>query len=83
MELTTIRDLENILLTAMNTPTITVKQVAEETGITPTCLYKWKRGENRISPDKADAILNWLKETKPEVLEAATMIYYKGGYKNG
>ena len=83
MELTTIRDLENILLTAMNTPTITVKQVAEETGITPTCLYKWKRGENRISPDKADVILNWLKETKPEVLEAAAMIYYKGGYSNG
>ena len=83
MDLTTFRELENILLTAMNTPTITVKQVAEETGIKPTCLYKWKRGENRISPDKADAILNWLKETKPEVLDAATMIYYKGGYSNG
>lgn len=83
MELTTIKDLENILLTAMKTPTITIKQVAEATGITPTCLYKWRRGENRISPDKADIILNWLKETKPEVLEAATTIYFKGGYSNG
>lgn len=83
MELTTIRDLENILLTAMKTPTITVKQVAEGTGITPTCLYKWRSGENRISPDKADIILKWLKETKPEVLEAATTIYFKGGYSNG
>lgn len=60
MELTTIRDLENILLTAMKTPTITIKQVAEATGITPTCLYKWRRGENRISPDKADLLLIWL-----------------------
>ena len=83
MQLTTFKELENILLTAMNTPTITIKQVAEETGITQTCLYKWRRGENRISPDKADILLNWFKTVKPEVLEAATIIYSKGGYGNG
>ena len=83
MELTTFRDLENILLTAMETPTITIKQVSQETGITASCLYKWCRRENHISPQKADIILNWLKEAKPQVLEAAINIYNKGGYQNG
>ena len=83
MELTTFQDLENILLTAMETPTMTIKQVSNETGITASCLYKWVRRENHISPQKADIILNWLKETKPQVLEAAINIYNKGGYQNG
>lgn len=75
MELTTFRELENILLTAMKTPTMSIKYVAQETGITPTCLYKWTRGENRISPDKADVLLIWLQQCRPDVLIAAETIY--------
>ncbi len=83
MELTTFKDLENILLTAMETPTMSIKEVSKETGIGASCLYKWVRRENHINPQKADIILNWLKEAKPQVLEAAITIYNKGGYQNG
>lgn len=83
MELTTFEELENILLTAMETPTMTIKQVSQETGIKASCLYKWVRRENHISPQKADIILNWLKQDKPQVLEAAISIYRQGGYQNG
>ena len=81
MELTTFKELENILLTAMKTPTISIRYVAEETGIGKSCLYHWTRRENHISPDKADIILNWLKDKRPDVLEAAISIYRQGGYK--
>lgn len=80
MDLTTFRELENILLLAMKTPTITIKYVAQETGIGASCLYKWTRGENRISPDKADILLNWLKDVRPDILDAAISVYNKGGY---
>lgn len=59
MNLITFKELENILLTAMETPTIKIKQVSAETGIGASCLYKWVRRENRISPDKADILLKW------------------------
>ena len=81
MELTTFRELEQILLTAMKTPTMSIKYVSQETGLGQSGLYKWVRGENRISPDKADIILIWLQQCRPDVLEAAIRIYEKGGYK--
>lgn len=82
MNLITFRELEKILLTAMKTPTMSIKYVSQETGIGQSGLYKWVNGYNRISPDNADTLLNWLKDVRPDVLEAAICIYSKGGYKD-
>ena len=82
MNLITFRELENILLTAMKTPTMSIKYVSQQTGLGTSGLYKWVNGYNRISPDNADILLNWLKDCRQDVLEAAISIYNKGGYKN-
>ena len=82
MELTTFKELENILLTAMKTPSMSIKYVSQETGIGKSGLYKWVNGQNHISPENADILLNWLKDVRPDILEAAICIYSKGGYKN-
>ncbi len=82
MNLITFRELENILLTAMKTPTMSIKYVSRETGIGQSGLYKWVNGYNRISPDNADILLNWLKDVRPDVLEAAILIYTKGANGN-
>ena len=79
MNLITFRELENILLTAMKTPTMSIKYVSQETGIGQSGLYKWVNGYNRISPDNADTLLNWLKDVRPDVLEAAIIVYQRGG----
>ena len=78
MNLITFRELENILLTAMKTPTMSIKYVSQETGLGASGLYKWVNGYNHISPDNADTLLNWLKDVRPDVLEAAIIIYERG-----
>ena len=82
MDLITFRELEQILLTAMKTPTMSIKYVSEQLGIGASGLYKWVNGYNRISPDKADLLLIWLQQSRPDVLEAAISIYKNGGYNN-
>ena len=75
MDLITFKELEKLLLLAIKTPTMSIKYVSQETGIGLSGLYKWVRGENRISPDNADILLNWLKDVRPDVLIAAESIY--------
>lgn len=80
MNLTSFKELENILLYAIKMPTIKIKNVAAETGIGLSGLYKWSRGENRISPDNADILLKWFNDCRPDALIAAeTFLKYKGG----
>lgn len=62
----------------MRTPTMSIKYVSQETGIGQSGLYKWVSGYNRISPDNADILLNWLKDVRPDVLQAAIIIYKRG-----
>lgn len=79
MELTTFKDLEQILLLAIKMPTIKIKSVAQQTGIGVSGLYKWCQGQNRISPDNADLLLKWFKDCRPDVLEAAETLFKMGG----
>lgn len=79
MELTTFKELEQILLYAIKMPTIKIKYVAEETGLGLNGLYKWSRGENRISPDNADCLLRWFKDCRPDILIAAETLYKQRG----
>ena len=75
MKLTSFRELEQILLYAIKMPTIKIKYVAAETGIGLSGLYKWSRGENRISPDNADILLQWFMDCRPDALIAAETFY--------
>lgn len=82
MKLTTFKELEQILLYAIKMPTIKIKNVAAETGIGLSGLYKWSQGQNRISPDNADILLNWFKDCRPDILEAAETLYKIRGENN-
>ena len=75
MELTAFKDIEQILLYAIKMPTITIKQVAQETNIGLSGLYKFSRGENHISPKNADCLLEWFKLNHPDILLAAEQLY--------
>lgn len=79
MELTAFKDLEQILLYAIKMPTIKIKSVANQTGIGLNGLYKWSRGENRISPNNADILLNWFKDCRPDLLIAAETLFKQRG----
>lgn len=79
MELTTYREIEEILLYAIKMPTIKIKSVSEQTGLNLNMLYKWSRGERRIKPDNADRLLIWFRDCRPDILEAAQTLYKKRG----
>lgn len=79
MKITSFTDLEKILLCAAKMPTITIKQLSKETGLGLSGLYKWSRGTSRLSAERADLILKWFEDNRPDILEAAVVLYNKGG----
>ena len=77
--------LNELLQTAIGLPGRTVKDIAAATGILPNTLYKWKTsGKAHLSPSKADRLLLYFIQNKPERLEFADLLqtgtaihYYK------
>ena len=70
--------LEQILLIAARLPTMGLKYVSQETGININTLYHWSCGKRHISAANADIILNWLRDCRPDALEAAVILYERG-----
>jgi len=71
---TTFAELENLLLTAINLPGSSIKDIAAATGIKANTLYKWKTTPVHLSPDKADRLLLYFLEREPERLELAEKV---------
>jgi transposase-like protein len=71
---TTFAELENLLLTAINLPGSSIKDIAAATGIKANTLYKWKTTPVHLSPDKADRLLLYFLEHEPERLELAEKV---------
>ena len=71
---TTFAELETLLLTAINLPGSTIKEIASTTGIKANTLYKWKTTPNHLSPEKADRLLLYFMENEPERLELAEKV---------
>lgn len=82
MEIMTFKDIEQILLIAIKMPTMTIKRVAEGTGLKASGLYKWSSGRSRISPEHADIIISWLNDCRPDILIAAKTIFENRGKEN-
>lgn len=79
MKLMTFNEIEQILLIAIRMPTMTIKRVAEGTGLKASGLYKWSSGRSRISPEHADIIISWLNDCRPDILIAAKTIFDNRG----
>ena len=77
-------DTEALLLTAIELPGNSIKEIAAATGILPNTLYKWKSsGKTHLSPQKADKLLLYFIQNEPERLDfaesiqAGTLLDYK------
>ena len=71
----TYKEIEQILLAALKMPTITIKSISRETGLNVKSLYNWTCGRTHISPAIADIIIEFLRDCRPDVLEAACSFY--------
>lgn len=71
--------IEQILLIAARLPSMGLNYVAQETGININTLYKYSNGTNHFSAKNADIMLNWLKDCRPDALEAAIILYNRSG----
>ena len=70
----TFAEQETLLLTAINLPGSTIKEIASTTGIKANTLYKWKTTPNHLSPEKAGRLLLYFMENEPERLELAEKV---------
>jgi len=67
----TFAEMEAILLTAMQLPGRSIKEISTATGIKDNTLYKWKTTEAHLSPQKADKLLLFFMENEPLRLKLA------------
>ena len=75
MKYTTFAELERLLLTTINMPGSSIKDIASATGMKANTLYKWNCGAMRFSPDNIDKLLLYFQEHEPERLDRAEMVY--------
>ena len=71
---TTFAELETLLLTAINLPGSTIKEIAAATGMKANTLYKWKTTPVHLSPEKADKLLLYFIEHEPTRIELAELV---------
>ncbi len=70
----TFAETESLLKVALLLSQNTVKQIAEECGIKPNTLYKWRTTDVHLSPAKADALLKYFIEKEPQAIIAAYVL---------
>ncbi|MBR6817194.1 MAG: hypothetical protein IKM86_01135 [Acidaminococcaceae bacterium] len=71
----TFAEMEALLLTAIELPGSSIKEIAAATDIKPNTLYKWKSNENaHLSPQKADALLLYFINHEPDRLAMAELV---------
>lgn len=73
----TYQQIEDILKIAVKLPSMSIKYVAQETGLNAKGLYNWSSGASHIGPQRADIIIQWLNDCRPDVLPAAIKQYNK------
>ena len=71
----TYKQIEDILLIAVKLPSMSIKYVAQETGLNAKGLYNWSSGQSHLGPQRADIIIQWLNDCRPDVLPAAIGTY--------
>ena len=67
----TFAEMEAILLTAIELPGTSIKDISAATGIKVNTLYKWKTTKAHLSPQKADKLLLYFMLNEPMRLRLA------------
>ena len=70
----TFAEMETLLLTTINMPGSSIKDISAATGIKANTLYKWKTTPVHLSPDKTDRLLLFFLEYEPERLELSEKV---------
>lgn len=73
----TYQQIEDILKIAVKLPSMSIKYVAQETRLNAKGLYAWSSGARHLGPQRADIIIQWLNDCRPDVLPAAIKQYNK------
>lgn len=71
---TTFAELETLLLSTVNLPGSSIKDIAMATDIKANTLYKWKTTSVHLSPEKADILLLYFIEHEPDRIELAELV---------
>ena len=68
---------EDLLELAISLSKNSVKQIAEESGIMASTIYKWKVTENRhLTPQNSETLLRYFIEKEPQAIIAAYAANY-------
>ena len=70
----TFAETESLLLTAVKLSNNSIKQIAVETGIKSSTLYKWVSTDVHLSPQKADTLLIYFRKNEPFTLLLAEIV---------
>ena len=70
----TFAEMESLLITAINLPGSSIKDIAAATGIKANTIYKWKTTPVHLSPEKADKLLLYFIEHEPDRLELTELV---------
>ncbi len=65
---------EVLLLTAIGLPGRNIKQIAADSGVKASTIYKWKTSKTHLSPTKMDKLLIYFMQNEPERLQFADLI---------
>ncbi len=82
MILPTYSQIEEILLIAAKMPSVGIKYLSQETGLNANGLYNWSSGRCHLGPRRADVIIKWFNEHRPDVLPAAICKYEQSNTYN-
>ena len=69
-------EIDALLKTSVILSQNSVKLIASESGINASTIYKWKTTDVHLSPQKADALLNYFIDNEPQTIIAAYLLSY-------
>ena len=69
-----LAEIELLLLIAVSLSPNSIKDIAAESGIKASTLYKWKSTDVRLSPKKMDTLFSYFIEEEPLILLIAEIV---------
>ena len=66
----TPQEIEKFLLKFVKTKPMSIKYVAQETGLNPSGLYNWSSGASHLGPERMETILIWARTNYLQLLQA-------------
>lgn len=73
--LLTYYELEELLKIAVKLPSMSIKYVAQETGLNPNGLYNWSSGYSHLGPERINILVKFIREKRSDILPSLYIKY--------